>query len=231
MARKKDPNPNLEPFLPDGRPRCQARSKSTGAQCRQPAVRGYSVCHVHGAGTRKRVAEGARKPPGRPVVHGLYSERHAATLRALYEEVLALGDLDATDRDVAVLKAVVWYLLNGAGRVEEWQGRLEGLFARLEEAGAEEARPLLYQVERLMQQTQSYLDRLAEHAFRVVQAVKTRAETEAKRAETKALAYLLRFVDELKAVLVERLEPEVYEAVLEDLQKRVLAKALPQADP
>lgn len=227
MPKRRDPDPSLEPFLPDGRRRCQARSKSTGEQCRQPAVRGYHVCRVHGAGTRKRVREGTRKPPGRPIIHGLYSERQAATLRALYEEALALGELDDTDREVAALKAVVWYLLNGAERVEAWQGRLEALFARLEEAGAEEARPVLYQVERLMRDTQSYLDRLAEHAFRVVQAAKARAETEAKRAEAKALAYLLRFVDELKAVLLERLEPEVYEAVLEDLQKRVLAKVSP----
>jgi hypothetical protein len=30
-------------------PRCHARSKRTGLPCRQPAVRGWSVCRMHGA--------------------------------------------------------------------------------------------------------------------------------------------------------------------------------------
>jgi hypothetical protein len=30
-------------------PRCTARSKRTGLRCRAPAVRGYSVCRMHGA--------------------------------------------------------------------------------------------------------------------------------------------------------------------------------------
>lgn len=31
-------------------PRCHARAKSTGERCRCPAVRGWRVCYVHGAG-------------------------------------------------------------------------------------------------------------------------------------------------------------------------------------
>ena len=30
--------------------RCHARSKRTGLPCKAPAVRGYSVCRMHGAG-------------------------------------------------------------------------------------------------------------------------------------------------------------------------------------
>lgn len=30
-------------------PRCTAKAKSTGKRCRCPAVRGWSVCRVHGA--------------------------------------------------------------------------------------------------------------------------------------------------------------------------------------
>jgi hypothetical protein len=30
--------------------RCQARSKRTGNPCRSPAVRGWKVCRMHGAG-------------------------------------------------------------------------------------------------------------------------------------------------------------------------------------
>ena len=31
-------------------PRCAARSKRTGLPCRAPAVRGWRVCRMHGAG-------------------------------------------------------------------------------------------------------------------------------------------------------------------------------------
>jgi uncharacterized protein YjcR len=30
--------------------RCHAKSKRSGLQCRAPAVRGYAVCRMHGAG-------------------------------------------------------------------------------------------------------------------------------------------------------------------------------------
>jgi uncharacterized protein YjcR len=30
--------------------RCRATSKRSGKQCRSPAMRGYSVCRMHGAG-------------------------------------------------------------------------------------------------------------------------------------------------------------------------------------
>jgi hypothetical protein len=30
--------------------RCRAKSKRSGLQCRSPAVRGHSVCRMHGAG-------------------------------------------------------------------------------------------------------------------------------------------------------------------------------------
>jgi hypothetical protein len=31
-------------------PRCKARSKRSGKPCRSPAVRGFNVCRMHGAG-------------------------------------------------------------------------------------------------------------------------------------------------------------------------------------
>lgn len=39
-------------------PRCQARSKRNGAACRAPAVRGWTVCRMHGA--RGGAPEGSR---------------------------------------------------------------------------------------------------------------------------------------------------------------------------
>jgi hypothetical protein len=31
-------------------PRCKANARRTGTRCRAPAVRGYRVCRMHGAG-------------------------------------------------------------------------------------------------------------------------------------------------------------------------------------
>lgn len=48
-------------------PRCAARSKRTGAPCRAPAVRGWRVCRMHGAGggAPRGKAHGAWKHGGR----------------------------------------------------------------------------------------------------------------------------------------------------------------------
>jgi len=47
---KSDDNP-IDPTqrLRDAR-RCHAKAKSTGKRCKAPAVRGWLVCRVHGAG-------------------------------------------------------------------------------------------------------------------------------------------------------------------------------------
>ena len=45
---------NDNPMHPTARlrnaPRCRAKSKATGSQCMAPAVRGWRVCRMHGAG-------------------------------------------------------------------------------------------------------------------------------------------------------------------------------------
>jgi len=46
MSEKSDANPMRSAHLA---PRCTARSKRTGLPCRGPAVRGWTVCRMHGA--------------------------------------------------------------------------------------------------------------------------------------------------------------------------------------
>lgn len=48
-------------------PRCTAKSKRTGLPCRNPAVRGWTVCRMHGArgGAPKGEANGAWRHGGR----------------------------------------------------------------------------------------------------------------------------------------------------------------------
>ena len=47
--------------------RCSARSKRSGLRCQSPAVRGYNVCRMHGAGG------GAPKANRNALKHGFYS--------------------------------------------------------------------------------------------------------------------------------------------------------------
>ena len=54
-------------------PRCGARSKRTGESCRAPAVRGFSVCRMHGA--RGGAPEGKRNGNYR---HGSRTKEMAA---------------------------------------------------------------------------------------------------------------------------------------------------------
>jgi uncharacterized protein YjcR len=60
--------------------RCRAKSKRSGLQCRAPAVRGYTVCRMHGAGG------GAPLGNQNALKHG----RHSAETLALMEEVATL---------------------------------------------------------------------------------------------------------------------------------------------
>lgn len=50
MMAKSDDNPMSPVQRLRDAPRCHARAKSTGERCRAPAVRGWRVCRVHGAG-------------------------------------------------------------------------------------------------------------------------------------------------------------------------------------
>ena len=61
--------------------RCRAKSKRSGLQCRAPAVRGHSVCRMHGA------AGGAPKGNQNALKHGGFT---AETI-ALKREIQALA--------------------------------------------------------------------------------------------------------------------------------------------
>lgn len=73
--------------------RCSARSKRTGLPCRAPAVKGWSVCRMHGAGGG--APEGSANPNWR---HGgrnretVLIRSLAATLRRAWRDTS--GDLE-----------------------------------------------------------------------------------------------------------------------------------------
>ena len=85
---------------------CTATAKSTGEQCQNPAVTGWDVCRMHGAGTPKNGTSG-----GSPPKHGRYSAKRRESLQEkiqAYREELALlrallqewlSELEAVDKD------------------------------------------------------------------------------------------------------------------------------------
>jgi hypothetical protein len=52
-------------------PRCQAKSKRSGLQCRKAAIRGKQVCRTHGgASTGPRTPEGRQRCAAAKAIHG-----------------------------------------------------------------------------------------------------------------------------------------------------------------
>ena len=45
-----DGNPMHPTFRLNAAPRCSAKAKCTGKRCKAPAVNGWAVCRMHGAG-------------------------------------------------------------------------------------------------------------------------------------------------------------------------------------
>ena len=57
--------------------RCRARSKRSGKPCQAPAVKGWAVCRMHGAGG------GAPKRNMNALRHGLYAAEAIGARRAI----------------------------------------------------------------------------------------------------------------------------------------------------
>jgi len=69
-------------------PRCRATSKRTGRPCRAPAVRGWGVCRMHGAG--------GGGPSGR--TNGNY--RHGGRTKGVVDAVRYINALVKKARDI-----------------------------------------------------------------------------------------------------------------------------------
>lgn len=70
---KNDANPMSPAQRLKDAPRCHARAKSTGEHCKAPAVKGWAVCRVHGAG--------GGAPRGRAHWNWKHGERSAEATR------------------------------------------------------------------------------------------------------------------------------------------------------
>ena len=72
-------------------PRCTAKSKRSGQACRNPAVRGWNVCRMHGAGGGQPAGE----------AHPLW--KHGLRSKAYTELRKAICELEATSSSASEL--------------------------------------------------------------------------------------------------------------------------------
>lgn len=224
--------------------RCQHWDPEKG-QCKGVALKGELFCRHHLPGGKppkkpQSGREGAKDagktpleahPPAPPprYVHGLYSEAAGRSIREIAEEILRLeGELDNTDRELAILKGALVWLLDQA---QAWQEKareldriLEGL-ASLSPEKPEELRMVaeaLRQGARLQEGIASWTDRLMEAAMRVINAAKQRAETRAKLAEARALEQFVKLTQAVRDILWDLVPEDVLNAFEERLQREVL---------
>lgn len=213
--------------------RCQATNRR-GEQCGRPARQGFAVCGGHGAGYAAREESGEKRPVGRPTSHGLYSRTVLKDLRDLREEVESLQlDLTDTDAELVSLKAVTWFLLAQAEKMNTKADMLESAVAAVEatlveativkvggELGAGEltvaqAREVaagLAQGYKLLSAISSWTDRLLDSNLKVLTAVKTRAEIRAKLAEEEATAHFAELAKRITSIIWAMADDEFIDA-------------------
>ncbi len=215
----------LEPTmtLPNGGvcARCQ-RVKKNGFQCGAPARVGFSVCPRHGAGFAARENAGLALPTGRPAVHGLYSKSGIKSIHDLISEVEASGNLKSTDREVATLKAALWFLLEQSGTRERASKDLDGLLEHMRglrpstPEDFQSARALISEARGLQVSLDSWLARIQDSAGFVLSAAKIQADIAVKTAQADAVDAFSEYVKLLRGILWDVVDDtaklEVFEA-------------------
>ena len=69
--------------------RCHAKSKRSGLRCRSPAVRGHSVCRMHGAGGGAPRGNRNALKHGGFTAEGLALKRQISALARMARETMA----------------------------------------------------------------------------------------------------------------------------------------------
>jgi hypothetical protein len=94
----------------DNAQRCTATAKSTGERCQNPAVDGWDVCRMHGAGSPKNGTTG-----GAPPTHGRYSAKRKESLQEKLQQYREEDNPAELWEELALLRAVL----------QEWLGEVE----------------------------------------------------------------------------------------------------------
>jgi hypothetical protein len=140
---------------------CNAHNKQTGEQCRRRAVKGMSVCQVHGGKT----PTGIGLPQTR---HGRYSKHLPVRLKEQFEQAVGDGELLSSREDIALLDSRLSDVLASASNGEAgelWNSLKEARRAYVSASGkgAEEKRrdaisTILWLIDEGYQEWQSWKD-------------------------------------------------------------------------
>jgi hypothetical protein len=98
----------------DDAKRCTATAKSSGERCKNPAVKGWDVCRMHGAGSPKDETTG-----GAPPTHGRYSAKRRESLQEKIQEYREEDDPTQLWEELALLRAVLQEWLSNLETVDE----------------------------------------------------------------------------------------------------------------
>lgn len=93
---------------------CTATAKSTGERCQNPAVKGWDVCRMHGAGTPNNDATG-----GAPPKHGRYAAKRRESLQEKIREYREEENPAELWEELALLRALLQEWLSDLETVEE----------------------------------------------------------------------------------------------------------------
>ncbi len=98
----------------DDAKRCTATAKSTGQRCQNPAVEGWDVCRMHGAGSPKNETTG-----GAPPKHGRYAAQRSEGLQRKIQEYRDDPNPTKMWEELALLRAVLQEWLTDIDEVTE----------------------------------------------------------------------------------------------------------------
>lgn len=209
--------------------RCQ-RVKKDGRQCGNPARTGFSVCPRHGAGFAAREKVGLALPTGRPAVHGLYSKTGKQSIHDLISEVEASGSLKSTDREIATLKAALWFLLEQSDARQQASKDLEGLLEHVKDLrpstpeDLQLARALISEARGLQSSLDSWLSRVQDSSSLVLNAAKIRADIRVKTAHDRAVESFGAWTKMLREIIWDIMDdPEKLDLFEIRIQKEIFA--------
>jgi flagellar basal body-associated protein FliL len=201
-------------------PRCQAISKHSGQQCKRMANEGYSVCTVHGAGSKKRVKEGRRNAAGRPPVLNFYSRQGKAYIKeAIQASDASDAQLSTVSVELSILRAALRNLLEHEPVFEKTAADIKA-YLESAELDIDETRNYA----QLLTETNRFMRQVRGTVLDISKVVKTAVEIENRTAQEKALAALTNNMLIIRDIIMENFTHVDHQYIYEEFKRRITEK-------
>lgn len=200
--------------------RCQAQSKRTGQQCGKPARRGFNVCTLHGAGSRRREKEGTSKPSGRPPVSGMYGNK---TYQAILEDLPEASDLEKEQAGLRREATINRMALRNALTLETPIKVIQETIEKVLEGNLDDPY-LVAQLASHLRHFKAYNRHIQEMTESVAKIEVAIANIDNKTAQTKMLKEAGVVFGVIKSKVTEYLSADQYEALVLELRQTLAEK-------